>query len=275
MSNSPHYTLADDEQGCQQLDGMQILLGQQSQQFLLDMGLKPGMRVAEIGCGSGHMTKWLAEQVGSHGQVIAIDNSEAFLNQAKHAIHSQKLPAPIEFCLASVLDLQQFSNQFDLVYCRYLLIHVPSIHQALTQLANCVKEKGVLLLEEPALRTRYSYPVIKAYHRINQLSCQLALTNGCDPNLGLHLFHLVGTLDGFEHSLRFNQVVVTEKSALQQTLNACEGLLASLTPALLAKNLATHQEIDLLSASLRQYTLAPNSYLDAGLVAQIRCQRIN
>ena len=41
------------------------------------------MTVIDIGCGTGLMTKWLAEQVGETGHIIAIDNRENQLELAK------------------------------------------------------------------------------------------------------------------------------------------------------------------------------------------------
>lgn len=54
------------------------------QEFLINNGLAPGMNVADVGCGPGNVTLWLAQQVGTKGKVTGIDNSSeqlAILNE--------------------------------------------------------------------------------------------------------------------------------------------------------------------------------------------------
>jgi len=51
--------------------------------FLKRNGLKPEMKILDIGCGSGIMTNYLAGAVGPKGKVVAIDNSKAQLEYAR------------------------------------------------------------------------------------------------------------------------------------------------------------------------------------------------
>lgn len=44
------------------------------------LGLKPGMVVADIGCGTGLFTRLFAKEVGKTGRVYAVDISKAFLD---------------------------------------------------------------------------------------------------------------------------------------------------------------------------------------------------
>ena len=48
-------------------------------QIVAAMGLQPGMDVADIGAGTGFFTLLLAEQVGPHGRVYAVDIAAEFL----------------------------------------------------------------------------------------------------------------------------------------------------------------------------------------------------
>jgi len=47
------------------------------------MGIRPGHRILDIGCGGGMFVKDLAQAVGSTGSVVAFENSEDQLNHAK------------------------------------------------------------------------------------------------------------------------------------------------------------------------------------------------
>src|SRR5687767_13562851 len=45
--------------------------------------LKEGMRVLDVGCGSGAITKGIAKHVGSIGRVIGVDSSKDLIEQAR------------------------------------------------------------------------------------------------------------------------------------------------------------------------------------------------
>lgn len=47
--------------------------------------IKPGMKVADIGTGMGFMTLPMAEMVGDHGKVIAVDIQEKMLSKVIRA----------------------------------------------------------------------------------------------------------------------------------------------------------------------------------------------
>lgn len=52
-------------------------------QILESAGLKPGMTMADVGCGSGFFALAAAEIVGAHGKVWAVDIAEAMLEKLR------------------------------------------------------------------------------------------------------------------------------------------------------------------------------------------------
>jgi len=55
------------------------------------LGIKPGMRVADVGAGSGYYTMLLARAVGPHGEVFAQDITPAYLAALKKRVLNAKL----------------------------------------------------------------------------------------------------------------------------------------------------------------------------------------
>ncbi|HEU5154078.1 MAG TPA: methyltransferase domain-containing protein, partial [Gemmatimonadales bacterium] len=76
------YVLGTGKAGEDRLRILHRAYGPGTRRFLGLAGLKPGMRVADIGCGVGQVTVDLAELVGGKGQVVGVDVSRAQLAQA-------------------------------------------------------------------------------------------------------------------------------------------------------------------------------------------------
>ena len=89
------------------------------------------MQVLDIGCGLGKMTQYLAEQVGEHGLVTAIDNNQNQLVAAKN-LCPMNLQNRIKWQINDIYELDKLNKQFDLVYCRFVLHHVHKPHFALS-----------------------------------------------------------------------------------------------------------------------------------------------
>ncbi|MEA2701531.1 MAG: hypothetical protein QOE22_240 [Candidatus Parcubacteria bacterium] len=58
---------------------------------VLQMGLKEGMKVGELGAGSGHYALAAAHVVGASGKVYAVDIQEDLLKHVKDLAHQQHL----------------------------------------------------------------------------------------------------------------------------------------------------------------------------------------
>jgi ubiquinone/menaquinone biosynthesis C-methylase UbiE len=110
--------------------------------FLEATGIRTGWRCLEIGGGSGSVAAWIAERVGSSGNVLVTDIEPRFIEAARqergnvevrrHDIGTDPLP----------------EGTFDLIHARLVLLHVPRRHQALERIARALKPGGWLVIEE-------------------------------------------------------------------------------------------------------------------------------
>ncbi|HUX78724.1 MAG TPA: methyltransferase domain-containing protein [Alphaproteobacteria bacterium] len=111
--------------------------------------IKPGQKVLEVGCGIGLMSQEIAKIVGEKGSVTGTDLNEEQLAIAQDLISSQYLKR-LHFQKASVYDLSEFRDNYDVVYVRFLFIHLEDVTQALDQIKGVLKPGGFLLVEELA-----------------------------------------------------------------------------------------------------------------------------
>jgi ubiquinone/menaquinone biosynthesis C-methylase UbiE len=92
-----------------------------TRRLLLEAGLQPGMRVLDIGCGSGDVSLLLAEMVGPTGSVVGIDRSPAALALASNLVRAAGHPG-VTFHEAAT-ETYADPAPFDLAIGRYILMH--------------------------------------------------------------------------------------------------------------------------------------------------------
>src|ERR1700741_212416 len=79
---APGYALATGAAAVRRLHLLHNIYSPAGRRALINAGLRPGMNVADFGCGVGATTRMLAEMVGPAGAVTGIDGSEGQLFQA-------------------------------------------------------------------------------------------------------------------------------------------------------------------------------------------------
>src|SRR5215471_6213709 len=81
-SRTGEYALATGAAAVRRLFVLHYIYSPAGRRLLVQAGLRPGMHVADFGCGVGAVTRMLAEMVGPNGSVTGIDASEAQIDQA-------------------------------------------------------------------------------------------------------------------------------------------------------------------------------------------------
>ncbi|HEX4044298.1 MAG TPA: methyltransferase domain-containing protein [Gammaproteobacteria bacterium] len=156
-------------------------------EFLLENGLRSGIKVADIGCGPGNTSLWLTDQVGEAGKVIAIDNSAEQLSILNNRILEKKIHN-ISTLHADIYQIDQMKEKFDLIFCRFLFIHLTNPLLAIKKLCMLLKPGGSLVIAELDNSTWSSYPENKALKKDTELLCNVGVQKGVDFCIGPKLY---------------------------------------------------------------------------------------
>ncbi|HTK90065.1 MAG TPA: methyltransferase domain-containing protein [Verrucomicrobiae bacterium] len=112
------------------------------------LGLAPGSRGIDVGCGVGLYTLWLAEAVGPDGQVLGIEPSAERVEAAR-ALVGDRLPPPrLEFQVGDGVEMDAPAGRFDWLWCGNVLHHIPDTQAALKEFARVVKPGGRIVIME-------------------------------------------------------------------------------------------------------------------------------
>lgn len=103
---------------------------------------RPRMRVADLGCGTGELTRELHETLGAE-ETIGIDNSETMLLKAGHFGD--------EMLRFEQGDIEAFVSDrpFDLVFSNAALHWVPDHERLFARLTNLLSTRGQLAVQMP------------------------------------------------------------------------------------------------------------------------------
>jgi ubiquinone/menaquinone biosynthesis C-methylase UbiE len=102
------------------------------------VGLRPGLRVLDVACGTGVVARAAAEQVGSSGRVVGLDLNPGMLAVAR------SLPASVEWHEGSALALPFAADSFDVVLCQLGLQFFPDRPAALREMRRVLVAGGTL-----------------------------------------------------------------------------------------------------------------------------------
>ena len=117
-----------------------------TRRLLRETGLGSGMKVLDIGSGTGEVAATAADLVGPDGSVVGVDVNPAILETARSRAQEAGL-TNVEFMAgdARTLDL---GNDFDALIGRLVLMYMADPAEALKQLAARVRPGGIVAFQE-------------------------------------------------------------------------------------------------------------------------------
>jgi SAM-dependent methyltransferase len=230
------YVLATGSAAANRLRILHSIYGPGARQLLIKAGIKPGMRVVDLGCGVGMVTQLLADLVGPTGKVFGVDFSGAQIEQAR-ALLSKELKN-VTFVQASATNTGLPRESFDLVYCRFLLIHLTEPELALREMYQLLKPNGLIACEDGDLTSAGSEPASRLQD-FSTLFGRLGPKWGVDYTLGRRLFQMVLGANFSQAEIVFNQPVF----AKGENKRLLELSVAEAGPAFVAAGLISNEEL--------------------------------
>jgi len=109
------------------------------------LGVGPGWTCADVGAGGGDVSVALAEVVGRTGRVYSVDSDPAARDEVARAAaaHSQVV------AITQAGEDLRLPEQVDLVFCRFLLLHVLDPSVVLGRMAAAARVGGWVVAQEP------------------------------------------------------------------------------------------------------------------------------
>ena len=114
----------------------------------------PGMRILEIGCGSGTLWQGKLPTLPTPECLILTDLSPGMVAEARAALSEHSF---LSFRTADIQALPFPDGYFDLVIANMMLYHVPDVQKALWEVSRVLKKGGVFFCATSGEKTVVDY----------------------------------------------------------------------------------------------------------------------
>lgn len=111
-------------------------------------GIRPGMRVLDVGAGPGYATMDLAELVGPAGEVLAVERSERFV-EFLEATAARRGLSQVQSLTADLMTVEALPSH-DLAWCRWVASFAASVPTLVRWIHRSLRPGGVAVFHEYA-----------------------------------------------------------------------------------------------------------------------------
>jgi SAM-dependent methyltransferase len=225
-----------------------------TQQLLSQAGLRSGMRILDIGSGSGDVSFLAADMVGTRGHVLGVDRSVEAVERAR-ARAVRRNHSNVAFAVGDPAAMQ-FDQPFDAIIGRFVLMYQDDPVESLTKMTQHVRPGGLVVFHELDTSTCRSYPPVSAFDEATRWLREALRGSGARPDLGMEMHSLFLDSGLPAPGMRFDAVISGEEES-----PVCELLaeaVRSLVPTLERLNVASPVQvrIDTLADHLRKEVAA-------------------
>jgi SAM-dependent methyltransferase len=254
MTN-PAYVLGHSAFELERLARQERLIGPSTRQYFQAAGIAPGMRVLDVGSGTGVVAFLAAELVGPSGEVVGTDLAPTAVATANKAAVARGL-TQVAFHEGDPAEMD-FERPFDAVVGRYVLWCQADPGAMLRKLAKHLRPGGVIVFHEMDWSFVRSEPPAPTYDRCCRWIIDSFDRAGTTTNMSARL-HRAFVSAGLPPPAMRMQTVIGDAVTAADWLRGAAELAIVLAPTMEQHGVATAAEIgvDTLSDRLIQEVTA-------------------
>jgi ubiquinone/menaquinone biosynthesis C-methylase UbiE len=143
-----HHDREDEERYVRALERTNRFQEPEGRALIADLGLPPGSRGLDVGCGVGLYTLWLAEAVGPAGRVVGIEPGPDRVEAAQQVAGRELGPPRLEFRPGDGALIAADDGAFDWVWASDALHHLLDTVGALREFARVLRPGGRIIVKE-------------------------------------------------------------------------------------------------------------------------------
>jgi ubiquinone/menaquinone biosynthesis C-methylase UbiE len=160
------YALGYTESEMQRLIRQSALYAELTENLLRSAGISEGMRVLDVGCGSGCVSLLAARLVGPSGAVVGIDRSSQALALARLRADAEHFQH-VTFIKGDLIN-PTCQGSFDALIGRFVLMYLPEPAIALRKLLRHVRKGGIVAFQEMDMSAARPVPDMPTWQKCGE-----------------------------------------------------------------------------------------------------------
>ncbi|HVO80969.1 MAG TPA: class I SAM-dependent methyltransferase [Terriglobales bacterium] len=241
------YALGHSSRELDRLTFQATVFAPYTRQLLTEAGLAPGMRVLDVGSGSGDVSFLAADLVGANGSVLGVDRSPAAVERARsRAIRRNH--HNVEFAVGDPAAMH-FDRPFDAIIGRFVLMYQDDPAASLRNMMRNLREGGLVAFQEVDSTACRSWPAVASFDTAARWLAEALRGSGARPELGLEMHALFLECGLPQPSMRMDTLVSGEEDSPVYDLLA--EAVRTLVPTLEKLNIASAAQVQIESLADR------------------------
>jgi SAM-dependent methyltransferase len=245
--STPEYALGSHDTEIERLQTQAAIIAEPTAVLFERGGIRPGMRVLDLGSGPGDVSFQVARMVGVDGSVVGVEQDAAQIAAAERRRDRLGL-TNVQFLQG---DARTFvaDEPFDAGVCRLLLMHLPDAVDVLAHQMGNLRPGGVFVAVDYDMGGARALPEVELYSRMRDWLGAGFAHAGVDPYVGMRLplfFEQAGYADIGSLGLQ----AYWPPNATQAATYVV-GVVRAMKDAIVASGAATEEEMDLGTLDIR------------------------
>ena len=248
------YALGHSSRELDRLSFQATVFAPYTRQLLIEAGIAPGMRVLDVGSGSGDVSFLAAELVGSNGYVLGVDRSPVAVERATTRAVRRNI-RNVGFAAGDPSSMH-FDRPFDAIIGRFVLMYQEDPAATLRNTMRYLRPDGLVAFHEVDCTACRSWPAVPVFETAARWLSEALRGSGARPELGLEMHSLFLDCGLPQPSLRMDTLVSGEEDSPVYKLLA--EAVRTLMPTLEKLNIASPDQVqvDSLAERMRQEVAA-------------------
>ncbi|MGH8900451.1 MAG: methyltransferase domain-containing protein [Egibacteraceae bacterium] len=186
MAQTAEYLLGTSDAERARLIAQCELHRPEAEQLFDRIGIEPGWRAIDIGCGPLGVLDLLSERVGPSGSVVGLEREPRMLDMAALSLVERHLDT-VRLVQGDAAGTQLPAESFDLVHERLVLFNVSSPEDVVAEMVRLARPGGYVALQDLDIVSYTCEPPHPAWDRLVGVLISGWRDAGLDPSIGRRL----------------------------------------------------------------------------------------